>query len=314
MKVIYFGTPHFAADVLSFLLQQQIDVVAVVSRPDKPKGRSGKLVPTPVKEIALQYNIPVYQPEKVSAPEFADVLPPYDADLFVVVAYGEIIRQHVLDIPKKGCINLHASLLPKYRGAGPIQRAIIDGETETGVTIIHMVRKMDAGGMIKTAKVPIGPDETFGEIEQKLRTVGAETLLEAIHEISEGRDIAIPQDESQVTFAPKIELEDCEIDWSLPALQIHNLVRGVNPYPGAWCIADLKGEKKRIKILKTALNPSVHGAPGDVIQQQKNSLSVVCGDGGVDLVELQPEGKKPMTIQALLCGVAFDQIKFRVYE
>src|ERR1700722_12681047 len=168
MKVIFFGTPPFAAHVLEYLLSQCIHVAAVVTKPDRPKGRSRVPLPTPVKLIAQQQipPIPVYQPELVSDPEFADVLIPYQADLFVVVAYGEIIKQHLLDMPKLGCINLHASLLPKYRGAAPIQRCILEGETETGVTIMHMVKKMDAGDIIKTVKIPIHPDRTYGDLEK----------------------------------------------------------------------------------------------------------------------------------------------------
>ncbi|MEM1282083.1 MAG: methionyl-tRNA formyltransferase, partial [Chlamydiota bacterium] len=178
MKVIFFGTPVFAATILQFLIDHEVEVVAVVSKPDKPIGRSRKLVPTPVKEVALAHSIPLYQPEKISAPNVADDLIKYDADVFAVVAYGEILKQHILDMPKKACINLHASLLPKYRGAAPIQQAIINGEKETGVTVMHMVKAMDAGDIIKVAKTPIDINETYGEVQDRLCDIGSVLFFE----------------------------------------------------------------------------------------------------------------------------------------
>ena len=304
MKVVFFGTPPFAAKILTFLFENNVDVVAVVTKPDKPKGRSGQLVPTPVKTVSMEHDpsIPVFQPEKVSAPEFADILPPFNADLFVVVAYGEILKQHILDIPRLGCVNVHASLLPKYRGAAPIHRAIINGETETGITIMHMVRKMDAGDMIKTAKIPIGPNDTFGQIEQRLCDLGSETLLDVIRDFDAGNITEEPQDESQVVYAPKIELEDCEIDWNQPAEAVHNLVRGVNPYPGAWCFVISKGNKKRLKIKTTRVVEGVSEAPGKVLSCDSKGMVVSCGQGAVCILELQLEGKQPMTPDQLLRG------------
>ena len=222
MKVVFFGTPTFAASVLTFLLSNGVNVVAVVSKPDKPKGRSGKPVATPVKLVAYQHHLPLFQPELVSDPDFVPILHAFDADLFVVVAYGEILKQHLLDMPKKACINLHASLLPKYRGAAPIQQAIINGETESGVTIMHMVKKMDAGDMIKTATTPIGPNETYAELEEKLCKIGSKLLLEVIQDFGRGIEKRTPQDESLVSLARKIELEDCKIEWDQPAQKIHD--------------------------------------------------------------------------------------------
>lgn len=249
MRVVYFGTPVFAARVLDYLLKHGVEICAVISKPDRPVGRSGKPVPTPVKEAALAFNasMPVYQPEAVSDPGFASLLASCQADLFVVVAYGEILKTHILEMPKRGCINLHASLLPSYRGAAPIQRSIIEGQTETGVTIMHMVKKMDAGDMIKKVVVPIGPDTTFGELEGALCETGKIAFLDVIHAFESGEPPRTPQDHSQATFAPKIELEDCEIGWDRPAQELHNLIRGVNPYPGAWCYAAVKGEKSALR-------------------------------------------------------------------
>ncbi|NGX41779.1 MAG: Methionyl-tRNA formyltransferase [Chlamydiae bacterium] len=296
MKVVFFGTPPFAANVLSFLLENGVDVVAVVTKPDKPKGRSRKPVPTPVKTVAIDHDpqIPFFQPEKASSPEFADLLPPFDVDLFVVVAYGEILRQHILDMPRLGCINVHASLLPKYRGAAPIQRCIIEGEDETGISIMHMVRKMDAGDIIRVEKVSIGPNDTFGEVEQKLCDLGSKALLEVIREFEKGNTSEVPQDESLVTYAQKIELEDCEIDWNQSAEAIHNLVRGVNPYPGAWCFVTTNGEKKRVKIWSTRIVSDVSDTPGKILSCDAEGMIVSCGEGAVRILELQLEGKKSM--------------------
>lgn len=294
MRIVFFGTPSFSAAVLEYLIENDVEVVGVVTRVDKPKGRTGSPVPTPVKELILKKwpHIPLFQPEKISAPESAEQLIPLNADLFVVVAYGEILKENILNMPKRACINLHTSLLPKYRGAAPIQRCIIDGATETGVTIMHMVRKMDAGDLICTEKLSIGENETFGELESKLCSVGKKTLLNVIQKFASGELSRVSQDETQVTFAPKIELEDCEIHWDLPAQKIHNLVRGVNPYPGAWCYANVKSEKKRLKIQETSLSFCSEG------------LLVQCGDNtSLWIKKLQLEGKRSMSPQELLRGL-----------
>lgn len=314
MRVVFFGTPSFSAEVLDFLLQHAINIVAVISKPDRPKGRSGTPVPTPVKTIALKHNpqLPVYQPELVSAPEFAEVLKACEADLFVVVAYGEIIKQHLLDMPKRGCINLHTSLLPKYRGAAPIQRSIINGEIETGVTIMHMVRKMDAGDMIKVVKVPITAEMTFGELEPALCEAGKHALLDVIHAFEKNEPLSTPQDHTQATLAPKIELEDCEIHWDKSAQVIHDLVRGVNPYPGAWCYVNVKGEKKRLKISRTRVVEGNQAEPGTILhpQQMKANLVIATGDKALELLEVQLEGKKSMSSEEWMRGLSRLHLNF----
>ncbi len=315
MRIIFFGTPTFSAEVLDFLLQHDVNIVAVISKPDRPKGRSGTPVPTPVKTVALQRNppLPVYQPELVSAPEFAETLKAYEADLFVVVAYGEIIKQHLLDMPKRGCINLHTSLLPKYRGAAPIQRSIISGEKETGVTIMHMVRKMDAGDMIKVVKVAITAEMTFGELEQALCEAGKTALLDVIHTFEKDEPPRTPQDHTQATLAPKIELEDCEIRWDKSAQEIHDLVRGVNPYPGAWCYVHVKGEKKRLKISRTRVVEGDESEPGTIVntQQTKANLVIATGNKALELLEVQLEGKKSMSSEELMRGINLTLFKFK---
>jgi methionyl-tRNA formyltransferase len=310
MKVIFFGTPVFAANVLKFLVERGVDVVAVVSKPDKPMGRSKKLIPTPVKEVALACGIPLYQPDKISAPGVADVLLQYEADVFAVVAYGEIIKQHILDMPKKACINLHASILPKYRGAAPIQHAIIEGEKETGVTVIHMVKAMDAGDIIKCSKTPIDLNDIYGEVQERLCEIGSPLFLEVIQEIEQGIDTRTTQNADFISMAPKIELEDCEINWAGPAVHIHNLVRGVNPIPGAWCSVIVKGEKKRLKIYLTELMLGFSLSTKELHYQKKQGLIVGTGDGALLIKELQLEGKKRMSSDDLLRGLSLDDIVF----
>lgn len=316
MKIVFFGTPQFAANVLSNLLQQKFNVAAVITKPDRPVGRSGTPVPTPVKVVAESHTppLPVFQPELVSSSDFAATLEQFQADLFVVVAYGEILKQHLLDLPKIACLNIHASLLPKYRGAAPIQQCLINGEVESGITIMHMVRKMDAGDMIKKGIVTIGLNTTYGELEQQLCRIGSELIIESIREFEAGTSQRTPQDHSLATLAPKIELEDCEIDWKLPAQQIHNLVRGVNPQPGAWCLVEIKGHKKRLKVITTRIldiaSESQASLPGDILPSSKGSLIIKCGVGALSILELQLEGKKAMLAEELMRGMPQGSLKF----
>lgn len=312
MNIIFFGTPAFAADVLDYLLKHGVKIQAVITKPDKPQGRSGTPVPTPVKVCALSQHppLPVFQPAIVSDLEFAPILQTFNSDLFVVVAYGEIIKQHLLDMPRLGCINLHASLLPKYRGAAPIQRSIMDGESKTGVTIMHMVKKMDAGDMIKAVEVPIAPDDTFPEVEKNLCQAGSEALLSVIREFEAGIIRRIPQDHDKATIAPKIELENCEVNWALPAQQIHNLVRGVCPDPGAWCFVNVRGQKRRLKIISSQMIPDLSGPSGKILSYGKKGLIVACGQQAVQIIDLQLEGKKAMKAEELMRGFPSEQFQF----
>ncbi len=310
-RILFFGTPDFAAEVLEFLIGKELDIAAVISKPDKPVGRSHTPRPTPVKLIAEKYTLPLFQPEKVSAPEPSAQLEQFHADLFVVVAYGEIIRQHLLDMPKLACINLHASLLPKYRGAAPIQRSIIEGEKETGVTVMHMVKQMDAGDMISKAVVPIEQEATYGEISAALCEKGKELLYQAILDLARGCAARTPQDHSQATSAPKIELEDCQLFWDRSAEVLHNLVRGTNPEPGAWCYVAYKNEKKRLKIFKTKVETERMGDPGAVIEWGPKRVLVGTSKGALELLEVQLEGKKAMSAAELARGIPEHCISFR---
>lgn len=311
MKVVFFGTPPFAANLLKFLVDGGIDIVAIVTKQDKPKGRSGTPAASAVKlqAMALDKQIPLFQPQSASEEEFAKELQKFGADIFVVVAYGEIIKQHLLDMPRYGCINVHASVLPKLRGAAPIQRSIIEGEKETGVTIMQMVKKMDAGDIIKIAKTPIDNEINYAELDAKLCELAKEPLLDVLKEYAQGKIPAhYAQDELLVTFAKKIELEECQIDWGKSAMDIHNLIRGTYPEPGSWCLVRIKEEKKRLKIHKSKVRMDLIAPPGTLIAAEKNTLLVGCGAGALQLLEVQLEGKKKIMGAEFLCGIPKDTI------
>lgn len=269
-RIVYFGTPLFAARVLSYLLKKGVPIAGVVTQPDRPQGRSGTPAQSPVKEMAK--GLPLLQPEKSSDPLFLEALKQWKADLFVVVAFGQILPQVLLDIPPQGCINVHASLLPHLRGAAPMQRALMRGDLETGVSIQKMVRKLDAGDVIAETRVPLSEEITFGELHDLLCEKAAPLLVEVLSLYRKGIPPAHPQEESRVTLAPKIEPSETQINWAEPPHVIHNQVRGLSPRPGAWCWVEVAGERKRLKVLRT-----------QVIEGQLNFL------------EVQPEGRKPMS-------------------
>lgn len=315
MKIVFFGTPAFAAESLAYLLEKGVEILGIVTKPDRPKGRSSECSPPPVKEVAMQIaaHIPIYQPEKASSAEFVQVLRKLEADLYVVVAYGQILKQNVLDLPRFGCINVHASLLPKYRGAAPIQRCLIEGEQQTGVTIMKMVLALDAGDMLRKAFVEIPQDMNYGQLEKKLAQVGKEALYETIQDYARGVPQAVAQDSSQATYAPKIELEDAELHWGRSASSLHNLVRGVNPFPGAWCVVQVKDCPKRLKIYSTqvrVLNESSGVVPGQVLAYGKQGLVIACGENALELLEVQLEGKKAMKAQDFMRGYLQEQLIF----
>lgn len=304
MRLVFFGTSAFAAHVLKFLLSHSVSVVAVVTQPDRPRGRHLHDAFSPVKEAALSAGLPVFQPEKVSTPEYAALLAGYDPDLFLVVAYGEIIKKQILDIPKYGSFNIHASLLPKYRGAAPIQRCLMQGESKTGINIIEMTPQMDAGGVVATGEVPISEEMTFGELEKVLCDTACPLTLQFLNALEQGTLKKIPQDDTQVTFAPKILPEDTRIEWSRPAQELHNLIRALSPQPGAWCPLYLGGEEKRLKIRRARLVASSHGeAPGALLACSPSEWVVACGRDTLQLLEVQLEGKKSMTVEDFIKGM-----------
>jgi methionyl-tRNA formyltransferase len=311
LRIIFFGTPKFSATVLDYLLRQNANIVAVVTKPNRPKGRSGKLLPPPVKEIAEVHGLPVYQPPKASDIEFAAILKNLKPDLFVVVAYSEIFKENLLAMPKLGCLNVHASILPKYRGAAPIQRAIMTGETETGVTIMSMAKELDAGNMLAIAKTEIREDMTAGELSEILSQIGAVALWEVIQKYEAGHIESIPQDAKEATYAKKISTEDAKINWQLPAKTTHDQIRGVTPNPGAWCWIEYKGEKKRLLIKKTSYNHSFAGNPGEMFFQS-SQLWVACSQGAIQLLEVQLEGKKALSALEFLRGISQETLHFLI--
>ena len=299
MKIVFFGTPQFAAEILRYLLTHHISIAAVVTQPDRPKGRSGTPSPSEVKQVAVHSNLAVLQPEKASQEDFLAKLAEYKADLYVVVAFGQILPQKLLNIPPLGCINVHASLLPKYRGAAPMQRCLMDGVKETGVCVQKMVRQLDAGNVIGTKTVPVSSEMTFGQLHDQLCDASKDLLLSSIHIFERGVPAGLPQDPDQVTWAPKIETQECQLDWHDPAEKIHDKVRALSPRPGAWCWVEIDGEKKKLKILRT----KVALKQGSVGQCCLSSRQVFCGSGAVELLEVQPEGKKMMPAAEWLRGL-----------
>ena len=314
MKIIFFGTSSFAAQILSFLFQKNIDVAAVVTRPDRPKGRSLQSSPPPVKVLALEQkpHLPIYQPEKASAPEFAELLRAHSADLFLVVAYGQILKQHLLDMPKRGCINIHASILPKYRGAAPMQRCLMDGCRESGVTIMEMVQQMDAGDIIEIFKIPVSEEMTFGELEKALCELACSAVQKALLDLERGPLQKVAQDHTLATLAPKITPDEEEIHWDLPASRLHNLIRALSPYPGAWCKIKIGSEIKRIKIKRSQVVLGKEGVPGSLLSCGKEGWIVACGQGALRLMEVQLEGKKLMKADDFIRGMQ-QPLSFTIY-
>ena len=291
MRVVFMGTPDIAATCLKKLLSDGFDVVGVFTQPDRPKGRGMKMVYSPVKEVALAAGLPVYQPENFRTDEQVEQLKALQPDIVAVVAYGRILPQRVLDIPAKGCVNIHASLLPQYRGSAPYQWAVLDGLKETGVSAQHMVLQMDAGDVIDVAKTPIGENETAGELLDRLAVLGADLLSRTLTRFENGSVEAARQNEEEVTFAPMLDKNMCPIDWTKTAQQVHNHVRGLHPWPVA--TAELAGTK--FKIHQTiVLEDAPVAAPGTILGLTKTGLQVACGSGAVEIRSLQAEGGKRM--------------------
>ena len=290
MRVVFMGTPDIAATCLKQILSDGFDVVGVYTQPDRPKGRGMKLVASPVKQVALEAGIPVFQPENFREEETVEQLRALKPDVCAVVAYGRILPQKVLDIPPMGCINIHASILPKYRGSAPYQWAVLDGLKETGVTAMYLVREMDAGDIIETAKTPIGENETAGELLDRLAVLGAALLSKTLSRFAAGEEISrTPQEESLVSYAPMLEKTMCPIDWSKPAQQVHDHVRGLHPWP----VATMELNGTLFKVHETRVVAG-SGKPGTVLELNKNGLVVACGEGAVEIRSLQAEGGKRM--------------------
>ena len=289
MRVVFMGTPDIAATCLKKVLGDGFEVVGVWTQPDRPKGRGMKLVQSPVKELALANNIPVFQPENFRADEDVQALQDLNPDVVAVVAYGRILPQRVLDIPAKGCVNIHASILPEYRGSAPYQWAVLDGKKETGVTAQHMVREMDAGDIIDVAKTPIGENETAGELLDRLAVLGADLLSHTLTAFAEGSVTRTPQDPAGISFAPMLDKSMCPIDWAKTAQQVHDQVRGLHPWP----IATMELRGKKFKVHATRIVEG-SGQPGEILGLTKTGLKIACGEGAVEVISLQAEGGKRM--------------------
>ncbi|WP_131926349.1 methionyl-tRNA formyltransferase [Hazenella coriacea] len=293
------GTPDFAVPSLTALIQEKYDVVTVVTQPDRPKGRKKVITPTPVKVVAERYGIPVFQPEKLRDPVNVEKVLSYQPDLIVTAAYGQILPESLLKVPKYGCINVHASLLPKYRGGAPIHQAIIDGEEETGVTIMYMVKALDAGDMIAQRAIPITETDHVGTMHDKLSQVGAELLTETLPPLLKGELTPIAQDETQVTYAPNIKRDDEKIDWSRSAKQLTNQIRGLHPWPVAFTV----WHGKPFKIWWAhVLEESADAIPGTVKRVDEEGIVVSTGEGCLKLTDIQPAGKKRMSVSEFIRG------------
>lgn len=301
MRIVFMGTPDFAVGSLQALCESgKHEILAVVTQPDRPKGRGNKLLQTPVKEYALEQGLTVYQPQKVKTPEFVELLHELQPELIVVAAFGQFLSKEILELPKYGCINVHASLLPKYRGAAPIQYAIIKGEKESGVTIMQMDIGMDTGAMLDKVVVPIEENTTMGELHDALREQGAALLLQVIDKIAAGTAVAEPQDNEQATYATLLDRSMEHIDWSKTAQEVHNLIRGFNPAPSTFTKLP---NGKSLKIWGSKMtDKSSAAAAGTVIETGKHSFFVACGEGVLEITEVQPESKKRMSAQVFLNG------------
>lgn len=301
MRIVFMGTPDFAVGSLQALCESgKHEILAVVTQPDRPKGRGNKLLQTPVKEYALEQGLTVYQPQKVKTPEFVELLHELQPELIVVAAFGQFLSKEILELPKYGCINVHASLLPKYRGAAPIQYAIIKGEKESGVTIMQMDIGMDTGAMLDKVVVPIAENTTMGELHDALREQGATLLLQVIDKIAAGTAVAEPQYNEQATYATLLDRSMEHIDWSKTAQEVHNLIRGFNPAPSTFTKLP---NGKSLKIWGSKMtDKSSAAAAGTVIETGKHSFFVACGEGVLEITEVQPESKKRMPAQVFLNG------------
>jgi methionyl-tRNA formyltransferase len=299
LRVAFFGTPDFAVPTLEALLASRHPLVVLVSQPDRPKGRGQRVVSTPTKRVASAHGVPVLQPVKLKDEAFLDALRGMAPDIGVVAAYGRIIPDVLLELPRLGMINVHASILPAYRGAAPIQRAVMAGDTETGVTIMRVVSELDAGPMFDVARVPIDPADTSADVERRLATLGAGRLLHVLDQVAAGTAQETAQDHARATHAPKITRDDGRIDWGRPARDIHNQVRGVQPWP----MASVTMAGVRCLLHRTSVEPDAGGAePATILAAGPDGIVVAASDGALRILALQPEGRRVMTAAEFLAG------------
>ena len=300
LRIVFMGTPDFSVPSLAQLAQSQHDVVAVYSQPDKQRGRGKKVTFSPVKEKAVELGIPVFQPDSMRSDEVISELKSLSPDVIIVIAYGKILPKAVLDIPKYGCLNVHGSLLPKYRGAAPIQYAIKEGEAESGVTIMLLDEGMDTGKMLKKAVIPLDAKETTGTLFDKLASLGASTLMTVVDDLDNYERNAVAQDESQATYTAKITKEEAALDWTADAVVLERLIRTLDPHPGAYTVCR---DGKRLKIWSADVVEGADAVPGTVIAVTKKSFTVQTGKGALRITEVQPESRKRLMAAQYLQGV-----------
>lgn len=308
MKIVYMGTPDFAVGALQALIEAGHQVAAVVTQPDKPKGRGKEMQMTPVKSCALRYDIPVFQPVKVRTPEAVETLRGYEADVFVVAAFGQILSEEILTLPRYGCINIHASLLPKYRGSAPIQRVILNGEKETGVTIMQMDKGIDTGDMLLQSVVPIAEKETGDSLHDKLADEGAKLIVEALRKLEAGELVPRKQNDEESCYAKMLDKSMGKIDWQQSAVQIERLVRGLNSWPSAYTsfhgktLKIWESDVADVQEQKAVLHKGGETLPGTVTAVEKDAFYVQTGEGILKVTQVQLEGKKRMEVRAFLLG------------
>jgi methionyl-tRNA formyltransferase len=303
MRVVFFGTPAFAVPTLAALLASSHEVVAVVTQPDKPRGRGQRISDAPVKALAVERRLPVLQPDRLSPELFEPPFRALQADLGVVAAYGKILPQWLLDAPTHGMINVHASLLPKYRGAAPVHRAVINGERETGVTIMRVVKALDAGPMMAREVRPIGLNESSDVVERDLAVMGAALLVKVVDDLAAGRAQEVPQNDREATYAHRLTKDEGLIDFTLPASVIHNRIRGLRPWPNAYTY--LQGQRLVIHQARVSATSGHTAEPGVCLAAGAAGITVGCGDGGaIDILQLQPEGRRAMSVRDYLAGRA----------
>ena len=311
MKIVFMGTPDFAVGAMEALIEAGHEITAAVTQPDKAKGRSGQLQAPPVKECAEKHGIPVMQPRRIKTPEAIEELKKYEADVYIVAAFGQILSQEILDLPRYGCLNIHASLLPKYRGASPIQHVIIDGEHETGITIMQMNAGLDTGDMLYKKHIAITAEDTYESLHDKLMVLGGEAITEALPLLEAGKLVPEKQEDSQSSYAPLIEKRMGHLDFSKDAKTLDRLIRGVTPWPSAYT----SYHGKQLKIWKavpvetdeTTVNSAVEITPGAICRVDKDSFSVACKEGALRILEVQLEGKKRMSTRDFLLGVKMQE-------
>lgn len=302
LRVVFMGTPEFSVPTLMEIVGQGYDVVACYSQPPRKAGRGMELKPSPVHQAAETLGIPVFTPTSLKSEEEQEKFRALQPDVAVVVAYGLILPKAILEAPEHGCLNLHASLLPRWRGAAPINRAVMAGDGETGIEVMRMEEGLDTGPVCMAERVEIGPDMTAGELHDRLSALGGDLMVRALAALSRATLDGVPQTQEGVTYAAKLDKGETRIDWARPSAEVHNHIRGLSPFPGAWCEVGVGGKAERVKILRSTLADG-EGEPGTILD---NNLTVACGTGAVRLLQLQRAGKKPMGAEEFLRGLALE--------